>query len=81
MGSVVIITGIIYVLIAGGVYVSWLSDTSAYVALNRRDQAAAVVKSLGKASTYKIQKYVEHQASLETSASTGERKRKLSSPE
>ncbi|XP_076248460.1 poly(A)-specific ribonuclease PARN isoform X2 [Calliopsis andreniformis] len=64
----------------GGVYVSWLSDTSAYVALNRRDQATSVMKSLSKTNTYSIQKYIEHQASLEAN-NTGERKRKLSSSE
>ncbi|XP_076623597.1 poly(A)-specific ribonuclease PARN isoform X2 [Colletes latitarsis] len=65
----------------GGVYVSWLSDTSAYVALNRREQASAVAKNLCKASTYRIQKYVEHQASLEINCNVGDRKRKLSSSE
>ncbi|XP_076653140.1 poly(A)-specific ribonuclease PARN isoform X2 [Halictus rubicundus] len=65
----------------GGVYVSWLSDTTAYVALNRREQLNAAVKSLyKKGGTYKIQKYVEHQASLEN-VDRGERKRKLSSTE
>ncbi|XP_076228203.1 poly(A)-specific ribonuclease PARN isoform X3 [Nomia melanderi] len=63
----------------GGVYVSWLSDTSAYVALNRREQAISAAKSLRKKSgTYKIQKYAEYQASLEN-LNRGERKRKLSS--
>ncbi|XP_053972981.1 poly(A)-specific ribonuclease PARN-like [Hylaeus volcanicus] len=65
----------------GGVYVSWLSDTSAYVALNRREQANSVAKNLCKASTYRIQKYVEHQASLQINHNTGDRKRKLSSSE
>ncbi|XP_076298678.1 poly(A)-specific ribonuclease PARN isoform X2 [Lasioglossum baleicum] len=65
----------------GGVYVSWLSDTTAYVALNRREQHKSAVKSLyKKAGLYKIQKYAEHQASLEN-VDRAERKRKLSSTE
>lgn len=67
--------------IAGSVYISWLSDTSAYVALNRREQAAGVIKGLWKGTTYRIQKYAKYQASLEMNANTGERKRKLSSSE
>ncbi|CAK9803923.1 Poly(A)-specific ribonuclease PARN [Anthophora plagiata] len=65
----------------GGVYVSWLSDTSAYVGLNRRDQINSVAKVLGDASTYRIQRYAEYQATLETNLNAGERKRKLSSSE
>ncbi|KZC04656.1 Poly(A)-specific ribonuclease PARN [Dufourea novaeangliae] len=65
----------------GSVYVSWLSDMSAYVALNRREQASVVIKTLNKATTYKIQKYAEYQASLETNLNTRERKRKLSTSE
>lgn len=52
----------------GGVYVSWISDTSAYVGLNRRDQVNAVAKIVGKTSTYTIQRYAEYQASLETNS-------------
>ena len=65
----------------GSVYISWLSDTSAYVALNRREQAAGVIKGLWRGTTYRIQKYTKYQASLETNVNTGERKRKLSSSE
>ncbi|XP_029035610.1 poly(A)-specific ribonuclease PARN-like isoform X2 [Osmia bicornis bicornis] len=63
----------------GGVYVSWLSDTTAYVGLNRREQVNAVVKNLCKTSAYTIQRYAEYQSSLDVNISTGERKRKLSS--
>ncbi|CAK9833269.1 Poly(A)-specific ribonuclease PARN [Anthophora retusa] len=65
----------------GGVYVSWLSDTSAYVGLHRRDQINSVAKMLGNTSTYRIQRYAEYQATLETNLNAGERKRKLSSSE
>ncbi|KAG7212022.1 hypothetical protein KM043_011217 [Ampulex compressa] len=65
----------------GGVHISWLSDTSAYVGLNRRDQASAVAKTLVESSVYKIQKYSEHQATLEPNLHSRERKRKLSSSE
>lgn len=58
---------------------SWLSDTTAYVGLNRREQVNAVVKNLCKTSAYTIQRYAEYQASLDVNISTGERKRKLSS--
>ncbi|XP_015595875.2 poly(A)-specific ribonuclease PARN isoform X1 [Cephus cinctus] len=67
----------------GGVSVSWLSDTTAYVGLNRRDQSGSVLKQLSKVGNFKIQKYAEHQASLDTSnqLTHGERKRKLSASE
>ncbi|CAL7936045.1 unnamed protein product [Xylocopa violacea] len=49
----------------GSVHVSWLSDTSAYVALNRRDQATTVMKILNKTGKqYKVQTYQEHQLAL-----------------
>ncbi|XP_070530991.1 poly(A)-specific ribonuclease PARN isoform X2 [Cardiocondyla obscurior] len=62
----------------GGGYVSWLSDTSAYVGLYRREQAGAVMPKLSKGFQYKIQKYTEHQATLQTEVSSKDRKRKLS---
>ncbi|XP_012535917.1 poly(A)-specific ribonuclease PARN isoform X2 [Monomorium pharaonis] len=65
----------------GGGYVSWLSDTSAYVGLYRRDQAGVVMTNLSNGKLYKIQKYANHQATLQANASSGDRKRKLSSPE
>ncbi|XP_072749603.1 poly(A)-specific ribonuclease PARN isoform X2 [Anoplolepis gracilipes] len=65
----------------GGGYVSWLSDTSAYIGLNRRDQAGAVMQSLAKGTVCKVQKYSNYQASLQTNVSLEDRKRKLSSPE
>ncbi|KYN27188.1 Poly(A)-specific ribonuclease PARN [Trachymyrmex cornetzi] len=61
-----------------GGYISWLSDTSAYVGLYRRDQAGIAMTSLSKETVYKIQTYTEHQATLQASASPEDRKRKLS---
>ncbi|KAG5319117.1 PARN ribonuclease, partial [Acromyrmex heyeri] len=62
----------------GGGYISWLSDTSAYVGLYRRDQAGVAMTSLSKETVYKIQTYTEYQATLQASASPEDRKRKLS---
>nr|XP_012151358.1 PREDICTED: poly(A)-specific ribonuclease PARN-like isoform X2 [Megachile rotundata] len=62
----------------GGVHVSWLSDTTAYVGLNRREQVNAVVKNLRKTNVYQIKRYAEYQATSEVNLTTGERKRKLS---
>lgn len=70
----------LYLFIGGG-YVSWLSDTSAYVGLYRRDQAGAAMASLSTGTVYKIQKYAKHQATLQADVSLEDRKRKLSSPE
>ncbi|XP_011308446.1 poly(A)-specific ribonuclease PARN isoform X3 [Fopius arisanus] len=52
----------------GGVYVSWLSDTTAYVGLNRREQAPGLrkkVKKNGHLGDCQIQTYTRHQASVE----------------
>lgn len=68
-------------LFIGGGYVSWLSDTSAYVGLYRRDQAAAVMANLSKGTVCKIQKYTKHQMTLNADVSSEDRKRKLSSSE
>lgn len=65
-------------LLIGGGYVSWLSDTSAYIGLYRREQAGAVMMSLSKGTVCKIQKYAKHQATLQANVSSEERKRKLS---
>lgn len=65
----------------GGGYISWLSDTSAYVGLYRRDQAGAALRSLSKETVYKIQPYLKYQASLQNEFSHQDRKRKLSSSE
>lgn len=65
----------------GGGYVSWLSDTSAYIGLYRRDQAGVVMQTLAKQTICKVQKYSNHQASLQADVSSEDRKRKLSSPE
>ncbi|XP_029680037.1 poly(A)-specific ribonuclease PARN-like [Formica exsecta] len=65
----------------GGGYVSWLSDTSAYIGLYRRDQAGIVMQALARQTTCKVQKYSNHQVSLQTDVSLENRKRKLSSPE
>lgn len=59
----------------GGVQVSWLSDTTAYVGLNRKDQTASVLKNLKrKTELYTVLRYQDYQASLENNS---ERKRKL----
>ncbi|XP_063979026.1 poly(A)-specific ribonuclease PARN-like isoform X2 [Diachasmimorpha longicaudata] len=53
----------------GGVYVSWLSDTTAYVGLNRREQAPGLrkkVKKNGQLGDCQIQTYTRHQASTES---------------
>ncbi|XP_012258948.2 poly(A)-specific ribonuclease PARN-like [Athalia rosae] len=67
----------------GSVHVSWLSDTTAYVGLNRRDQANAVKKHNFGIPNFRLQKYAEHQLLLESKNSSlvqhGDRKRKLSS--
>jgi len=68
-------------LLTGGGYVSWLSDTSAYIGLYRRDQAGAVMTSLSKGTVCKIQKYAKHQATLQADVSSEDRKRKLSPSE
>ncbi|XP_043585403.1 poly(A)-specific ribonuclease PARN-like isoform X1 [Bombus pyrosoma] len=65
----------------GGVHVSWLNDTSAYIGLHRRDQVNAVMKILGKTNTYKIQRYADYQASVGVTVGAGDRKRKLLSSE
>ncbi|XP_043289264.1 poly(A)-specific ribonuclease PARN-like isoform X2 [Venturia canescens] len=65
----------------GGVYVSWLSDITAYVGLNRRDQSASLLKNLNKDKRMqkcKIQTYAEHQNYLDGNSApiTLDRKRK-----
>lgn len=77
-------------LYAGGAYVSWLSDTTAYAALYRRDQVSAVVQNLFKSTQYSLKKYRDHQACVENdkpvtttttttiTTSKPERKRKIS---
>ncbi|KAL6446904.1 hypothetical protein ACFW04_001363 [Cataglyphis niger] len=62
----------------GGGYVSWLSDTSAYIGLYRRDQAGVVMQALARQTICKVQKYSSHQASLQSDVSLEDRKRKLS---
>ncbi|XP_016842448.1 poly(A)-specific ribonuclease PARN isoform X4 [Nasonia vitripennis] len=49
----------------GGAYVAWLSDTTAYAALHRRDQVSAVVQNLFKSTHYSLKKYRDYQASVE----------------
>lgn len=48
-------------LFAGGVFIAWLSNTSAYVALYHRDQASLVQKTLTQSDTYSVMTYTEHQ--------------------
>lgn len=48
-------------LFAGGVFIAWLSNTSAYVALYRREQASLVLKTLTQSDTYIVMTYAAHQ--------------------
>jgi hypothetical protein len=48
-------------LFAGSVYIAWLTDTSAYVALNHRDQASLVQKTLTQSDVYTVMTYAAHQ--------------------
>ncbi|XP_076764072.1 poly(A)-specific ribonuclease PARN [Xylocopa sonorina] len=65
----------------GSVQVSWLNDTSAYVALNRRDQADKVMEVLSNGGKdYKMQPYYKHQLAI-SSDSANERRRRHSSTE
>ncbi|XP_021925751.1 poly(A)-specific ribonuclease PARN-like isoform X2 [Zootermopsis nevadensis] len=45
----------------GSVFVAWLSDTSAYVALHHRNQASLVRKTLTQSDTYTVMTYAAHQ--------------------
>ncbi|KAK0096480.1 hypothetical protein PV326_005374 [Microctonus aethiopoides] len=74
----------------GGVLVSWLNDTSAYVGLNRREQSLGLIKKLKKSGALnkiKIQPYASYQLSLEQHQQKpikpieGDRKRKHPSTE
>ncbi|XP_044015716.1 poly(A)-specific ribonuclease PARN-like isoform X1 [Aphidius gifuensis] len=51
----------------GGAYISWISDTTAYVSLNRREQISVLKTQLKKNNQIGncwIQSYKDHQASL-----------------
>ncbi|XP_019761107.1 poly(A)-specific ribonuclease PARN isoform X1 [Dendroctonus ponderosae] len=48
----------------GNVYVSWISKTSAYVALYKRDQAALALKTLCQSDTYSIITFARRQRQL-----------------
>lgn len=48
-------------LFSGGVFIAWLSNTSAYVALYRRDQASLVQKTLTQSDTYVVMTYAAYQ--------------------
>jgi CDGSH-type Zn-finger protein len=52
---------ITFELFSGGVFIAWLSNTSAYVALHHRDQASLVQKTLTHSDTYIVMTYTEHQ--------------------
>ncbi|XP_023316905.1 poly(A)-specific ribonuclease PARN-like isoform X1 [Trichogramma pretiosum] len=66
----------------GGAYVAWLTDTTAYAALHKKDQVSAVVKNLLKGSSklFSLKRYKDHQASVESENSQPklDRKRKIS---
>lgn len=49
----------------GGVYVSWIDDSSAFVSLHRRDQAAIALSTLSQSDTYSIMTYAKRKAILE----------------
>lgn len=63
----------------GGIQVSWLSDTTAYVGLNRKEQAAAVTKNLKNKTNdvYVVKSYREYQASLDAENNKSKGKRKI----
>ncbi|KAG5879707.1 hypothetical protein JTB14_008533 [Gonioctena quinquepunctata] len=48
----------------GSVQVSWINETSAYVGLYKRDQAALALSTLSQSDTYSIMPYVKRQALL-----------------
>ncbi|KAJ8986166.1 hypothetical protein NQ317_005640 [Molorchus minor] len=48
----------------GNVQVSWLDDTSAYVGLYKRDQAAIALSTLSQSDTYSIMSFAKRQAIL-----------------
>lgn len=48
----------------GSVYVSWISETSAYIGLFKKDQAAVALKTLSQSDTYSIMTYAKRQAQL-----------------
>jgi poly(A)-specific ribonuclease len=45
----------------GSVFIAWLSETSAYVALNDHDKASLVPKTLTHSDTYTVMTYAAHQ--------------------
>ncbi|XP_967921.3 poly(A)-specific ribonuclease PARN [Tribolium castaneum] len=48
----------------GGVYVSWINETSAYVGLHKRDQAAVALSTLSQSDTYSIVPFIKRQSQL-----------------
>ncbi|XP_017768590.1 PREDICTED: poly(A)-specific ribonuclease PARN-like [Nicrophorus vespilloides] len=48
----------------GNVYVAWLDDRSAYIALHKREQAAVALSTLSQSDRYSIMTYVRRQAIL-----------------
>lgn len=48
----------------GGVYIAWLSEASAFVALHKKDQAAVALKTLSQGDTYSIMTFAKRQALL-----------------
>ncbi|KAJ8936371.1 hypothetical protein NQ314_012390 [Rhamnusium bicolor] len=48
----------------GNVYISWLDDTSAYVGLYKKDQAAIALSTLSQSDTYSIMTYTKRQVAL-----------------
>lgn len=48
----------------GYVFIAWIDDQSAYIALQRRDQMPIVLSTLSQSETYKIMSYAQRQAQL-----------------
>lgn len=45
-------------------YVAWIDDRSAYVALQKRDQTALALSTLSQSDTYTVMPYAKRQAQL-----------------
>ncbi|KAK5641654.1 hypothetical protein RI129_010201 [Pyrocoelia pectoralis] len=48
----------------GNIFVAWINDHSAFVALQRRDQISIVLSTLSQSETYTIMSYSQRQAQL-----------------
>ncbi|KAJ8957351.1 hypothetical protein NQ318_004830 [Aromia moschata] len=48
----------------GNIYISWLDDSSAYISLYKKDQAAIALSTLSQSDTYSIMTFARRQAIL-----------------